>query len=126
MKYDLFLFCTIWLVTKKNHNFQLTYKNRSGQTVPFRDPVLVETTNGIGEKLKISVQTGQYESIGLDLVAMCVNDILCFGAQPIAFLDYIACGKLIVPVVAQIIKGIADGCRESGCALLGKRFFKFY
>lgn len=84
------------------------------------DPVLVEKTSGIGEKLKIAIQCGQYESIGMDLVAQCVNEVLCSGAQPIAFLDYIACGKLVVPLVAQIVKGIADGCRQSKCALLGK------
>lgn len=84
------------------------------------NPVIVETTCGIGTKLLISLHCKQYENIGLDLVAMCSNEILCYGAEPIAFLDYIACGKLIVPIVAQIIKGIADGCRESNCALLGK------
>lgn len=81
--------------------------------------MLVEKTSGIGEKLKIAIACGHYESIGIDLVAMCVNDVLCTGAQPIAFLDYIACGKLDVPLVAQIVKGIADGCRDAKCALLG-------
>lgn len=90
--------------------------------MPYKDPVLVEKTSGIGEKLKIAIECQQYDSIGMDLVAQCVNDVLCAGAQPIAFLDYIACGKLDVPLVAQIIKGISDGCREAKCALLGKLF----
>lgn len=90
-----------------------------GKAVPYTDPVLVEKTSGIGEKLKLAIQCREYESIGFDLVAMCVNDVVCTGAQPIAFLDYIACGKLDVPLVAQIVKGIADGCRASNCALLG-------
>lgn len=79
----------------------------------------MEKTSGIGAKLKLAIECGQYEAIGHDLVAMCVNDVVCTGAQPVAFLDYIACGKLDVPLVAQIVKGIADGCREAKCALLG-------
>ena len=93
-----------------------------GVHVPYTDPVLVEKTSGIGEKLIIAIQSKQYDSIGFDLVAACVNDVICTGAQPIAFLDYIACGKLDVPLLAQIVKGISDGCREANCALLGKSF----
>lgn len=97
----------------------LTQLNRNGEKVPYKDPVLVERTSGIGTKLKIAIESGIYDTIGTDLVAMCTNEVLCTGAQPFAFLDYIACGQLVVPVVAQIVKGIAEGCRDVNCALLG-------
>ncbi len=85
----------------------------------FRDPVLVATTDGVGTKLKIAISTGRHETIGQDLVAMCVNDLIVQGAQPLFFLDYFATGKLEVNKARIIIKGIADACREVGCALIG-------
>ncbi|XP_050559801.1 trifunctional purine biosynthetic protein adenosine-3 isoform X2 [Spodoptera frugiperda] len=84
-----------------------------------KDPVLVQGTDGVGTKLKIAEMMQKYDTLGQDLVAMCVNDILCAGAEPFAFLDYMACGRLQVDVATTIVKGIADACTLSGCALLG-------
>ncbi|CAH1638034.1 unnamed protein product [Spodoptera littoralis] len=84
-----------------------------------KDPVLVQGTDGVGTKLKIAELMQKYDTLGQDLVAMCVNDILCAGAEPFAFLDYMACGRLQVDVATTIVKGIADACTLSGCALLG-------
>lgn len=88
--------------------------------VQYKDPVLVEKTSGIGLKLKLAISCGIYDTIGNDLVAVCANEVICAGAQPFAFLDYVACGKLVVPVVAQIVKGISEGCRATNSVLLGK------
>ena len=85
----------------------------------FRDPVIVATTDGVGTKLKIAIETGQHRSIGIDLVAMCVNDLIVQGAEPLMFLDYFATGSLDVDAAAQVIEGIAEGCRMSGAALVG-------
>jgi phosphoribosylformylglycinamidine cyclo-ligase len=85
----------------------------------FKDPVLVAATDGVGTKVKIAIETGLHGGIGIDLVAMSVNDLVVQGAEPLFFLDYFACGKLDPEATAAIIAGIAEGCRESGCALIG-------
>src|SRR6187455_3844651 len=85
----------------------------------FKDPVLVAANDGVGTKVKIAIETGKHDTIGIDLVAMSVNDLVVQGAEPLFFLDYFACGKLDPETAAAIVAGIAEGCRESGCALIG-------
>ena len=84
-----------------------------------KNPVMVSGTDGVGTKLDVAFQMKKYDTVGIDCVAMSVNDILCSGAKPLYFLDYVACGKLDADVAADLVKGVADGCVDSNCALLG-------
>lgn len=85
----------------------------------WREPVLVSATDGVGTKLAIAQAVDRHDTVGVDLVAMCANDVVTSGAEPLFFLDYIACGTLVPERIAEIVKGIAQGCRQAGCALLG-------
>ena len=85
----------------------------------YKNPVLVSGTDGVGTKLKVAFLLDKHDTIGIDCVAMCVNDVACSGAKPLFFLDYIACGKNYPEKIAQIVSGVAEGCKQSGCALIG-------
>jgi phosphoribosylformylglycinamidine cyclo-ligase len=90
-------------------------------TIPvgYREPVLVSSTDGVGTKTAIAAALGRYDTVGVDLVAMCADDVVCFGAEPLFFLDYVAVGRLDPPQAAELVEGVAAGCREAGCALVG-------
>lgn len=85
----------------------------------YRDPVLVSSTDGVGTKAQVATAVGRFDTIGLDLVAMCVDDLVCQGAEPLFFLDYISVGKLEAEHASQLVRGVAAGCRQAGCALIG-------
>ncbi len=93
----------------------------SAFTIPagIREPVLVSSTDGVGTKTAIAASVRRFDTIGIDLVAMCADDVVCTGAEPVAFLDYVAVGRLDPATIAELVAGVADGCRQAGCSLVG-------
>ena len=85
----------------------------------YKHPVLISGTDGVGTKLKVAMIMDKHDTIGIDCVAMCVNDVICAGAKPLVFLDYIACGRNVPEKIANIVKGVAEGCVQADCALVG-------
>lgn len=98
---------------------ELQYPVLNGESLNYNDPVLVERTSGVGAKMAMAIDCNIFNTIGYDLVATCANQVVCTGAQPFAFLDYVACGKLFVPVVAGMVKGVSEACKAANCSLLG-------
>lgn len=98
---------------------ELQYPVLNGEPLGYKDPVLVERTSGVGAKMAMAIDCSIFNTIGYDLVATCANQVVCTGAQPFAFLDYVACGKLFVPVVANMVKGVSEACKAANCSLLG-------
>jgi len=92
----------------------------------YKEPVIAEATQGVGAKIHLALTHELYENVGYDLFALAANDVLEVGAEPVAFLDYIACGKLQVPLAAQLVKGMADGCRDARCALVGEHMTELH
>ncbi len=116
--------CAIKGLVKSTHHSGVMDRTRAFGSLfqlpkGYKEPVLVSSTDGVGTKLLIANKLGQHDTVGIDLVAMNVNDVLCVGAKPLFFLDYVACGKVDKKVLVAVMAGIAEGCRQAGCALTG-------
>lgn len=119
---DAFVSAIKGLVKSTHHNGVMDRTRAFGSLYAlgkYKNPVLVSSTDGVGTKLLVANRLGKHDTVGIDLVAMNVNDVLCVGARPLFFLDYVACGKVDKKVLVDVMKGIAEGCRQAGCALTG-------